>query len=351
MRIGRLLSIQYLRGIAASMVVFFHARLQFAGFEAVFPSWVGSAGVDVFFVVSGFVMVYITANRERSISTFLLARAIRIVPVYWFYTAGAAALLVIAPSLFRANEFTLPHFLLSLLFLPHQTPGDPGTMYPVIKIAWTLNYEVMFYFIFAISMLVSLTFRTAVAAAVIVGGYVLLNTFWNAIPDVVGFYSSDRLLEFAIGMLIGQAYGTRYAYFSNAFIGAPLVIIGFLLMWILSGLGTGPSFLLSGLPAALVVVGALALEAICRKYPITFLVALGDASYSIYLAHLFIVAIIRAAWIRFDLPIEGSVSALGFVLICLFLSSSAGLISFRLIERPTLSALRLYFSKPELRSE
>src|SRR5579863_4445650 len=83
---GKIASVQYLRALAALMVVLHHATTQFSEFPAPFHTQAGQAGVDLFFAISGFVMVFVTSTREQSAGDFLLSRATRIIPIYWFYT-------------------------------------------------------------------------------------------------------------------------------------------------------------------------------------------------------------------------------------------------------------------------
>jgi exopolysaccharide production protein ExoZ len=109
----RILSIQYLRASAALMVVFHHARDQFADLLAPLQTSAGQAGVDLFFVSSGFVMVFVMSTRDGSPRQFLESRATRIVPISWFYTLARFALLCVAPRLFRANEASASKVIVS----------------------------------------------------------------------------------------------------------------------------------------------------------------------------------------------------------------------------------------------
>src|SRR5262249_55839896 len=134
--------------VAALLVVFNHSR-QFAGFESAIDTTVGHAGVDIFFVISGFVMAVTAGRANYPAGVFLQRRIIRIVPLYWAATFFTAGLLLIAPGLFRDNVVTLKHFLLSLFFIPHVSPDSAHDLSPLIKIGWTLNFEMFFYVVFA----------------------------------------------------------------------------------------------------------------------------------------------------------------------------------------------------------
>lgn len=120
-----IVSIQYLRAIAALSVVFYHAVQQLPAVAALstslFPDLkepIGIFGVDIFFVISGFVMTYTTAVHGYGMRQFLARRLVRIVPLYWSVTIAASLVIVVAPEILRHSKFTINHLLLSLLFSP-----------------------------------------------------------------------------------------------------------------------------------------------------------------------------------------------------------------------------------------
>lgn len=334
----RLVSLQCLRAIAALMVVMDHAIHQSPGFVAAWPLPTGAwqAGVDLFFVISGFVMVYVTNERERSARQFLAMRAARIIPVYWFYTLGSAAMLLIAPQLYRSNDFSVKHLVLSLFFIPHITAESGWS--PVVKQGWTLNYEVFFYVLFAIAMAISVRHRTALSVGTLVAFSVAghLMKLGHFPLGALGFYFQDIILEFAFGMLIATAFLRGKLEHIKAPVAAALVVLGFVTMFALPSDDLTKRAVFFGLPAALIVIGALAFEA---QVPLKlrFLQSVGDASYSIYLAHIFPIAVLRAVW---PLPMEGAVSMLLFVLTTFAAVIVVGRISYRFIEQTSLKYLR-----------
>ena len=95
-----IVSLQYLRGVAAMMIVFCHAFDQLPWLKALLPN-VGVSGVDLFFVISGFIMVFVTANAASSAWEFFRMRIIRIVPLYWLFNFATAALILVLPQLFQ----------------------------------------------------------------------------------------------------------------------------------------------------------------------------------------------------------------------------------------------------------
>jgi exopolysaccharide production protein ExoZ len=139
----KLHSVQYLRGIAALSVVVAHSishPLPSPPFESVL---IGHAGVLLFFVISGFIMVTITGDRFEPLA-FIKHRIVRIVPLYWLVTIATAASAVLIPSVFKNTTMSVSHFVASLLFIPARNPVDPRVIEPVMKLGWTLNFRCSF---------------------------------------------------------------------------------------------------------------------------------------------------------------------------------------------------------------
>ncbi len=337
-----IVSIQYLRAVAALMVVFDHGWEQLPWFQQQFPYYIGRAGVDIFFVISGFVMVYVTKSGARPID-FLRSRIIRIVPLYWILTCATAILLIWTPSLFRLNTFTINHFLLSLFFIAHSSPSEPNQFLPMIKLGWTLNYEMFFYVIFALAIAVSPRQRIALTTGIMI----LLVTIGVAIghseSPVVNFYTSEIILEFVFGMFLARVYlagnmaQLRWPYgyivgtlgLAGLYIGAHYYDSEFL-----------PRAIFFGIPATAVVAGSLMIESsttIAVRQPYLLL---GDASYSIYLCHFFPIAILRMLWRNLDLPMNGWVATTAFMSACILVGSGAGLLCYVVLEKPTLRLMR-----------
>ena len=105
---------------------------------------------------------------------FLLNRALRIVPAYWFYTALMAMLLLACSQWMPHQAFTWPHLLLSLLFIPAENPGGYG-LYPTLNVGWTLNYEMFFYLLFSLVFLVRQRHHLWLVALAFLCGFVVLS--------------------------------------------------------------------------------------------------------------------------------------------------------------------------------
>jgi exopolysaccharide production protein ExoZ len=325
----KLVSIQILRAAAALSVVLFHAgqwsRLDFA---------IGAAGVDLFFVISGFVLWTACEARAPTPAAFLMARARRILPLYWIVTFAVSAAALAAPM---ALPIVLPegrHLILSLLLLPHTDPA--GGPFPLLPTGWTLTYEAFFYGAMAIALAAPKDRRLQIVSGLLLAASLIGFAYhrWYTL------LANPLLLEFLAGVGLARLWGRgRFERLPKA-AGPGLIAAGLLILalWQLSGLRD--DFLrpfVWGPPAVLIVAGALKLEADRRigAGPVTrILVAQGDASYSLYLVQAPAIAVF--AWLTPVWP-----AALRAPL-SIALAVAIGWLCYRLVERPLGSARRLH---------
>ena len=284
---GNIEGLQVLRAVAALMVVLHHARLSVPGSTA-WPSF-GEAGVDIFFVISGFVMAYTTrsvsgasvAEKFRAAGVFLRKRAIRVVPLYWLALVWTSR-----------RDLMQRHLSVDLVkdaaFVPHPNAVFHGWLAPTLQQGWTLNYEAFFYVLFAVAMLAG-SARTKVVltalAACVLAGYALTLGGWPAdIDSAAGiarrFYGDNIVLEFGFGVLVERTLAAKPAGSRPRWLSWSLVVAGFVLLAL--GHGIGPRGLMEGLPAALIVWAGVQA---CAGMRSPVLELLGAASYSIYLFH------------------------------------------------------------------
>lgn len=282
--------VQVLRALAALAVMVAHAHNSALGLgigDYVFDFPTGAAGVDLFFVISGFVMV--TASRDlfgapRASAYFFLRRLARIAPIYWIATG-----LFLYTDVYRmvGTNLTLAgisprNILTSLLFIPD--PQLNGSVYPVLSLGWTLNFEMFFYLVFSVALVARLRIAVPFLAVAMIGYGQLM---WHVtLPMPFRYWSNPIIAEFAFGMLIGWARleGLRLPNW----LGALLAVAG--LVWFAGSPRTFsilPRELWWGLPAAAMVAGAgLARHDLDRRLSAAaFMVLLGDASYALYLFH------------------------------------------------------------------
>ena len=335
-------NLQYLRGLAAMMVVVFHVtdssgRL---GEALVLPDFaIGQAGVDVFFVISGFIMWVTTATRPQSPGDFFFNRLERIGPLYWILTLALTAAALLAPSILRSTQFDYEHFAGSMLFFPVMHP-TLGNYNPVLFVGWTLNYEMAFYLLFALALFLPARMRLpaliGAMSLAVVAGYVF------GASGVAGFYTRPIILEFALGLVGGAVYLSS----TTISRGVALTVFGSGMVFLFV-LGTGEhSLLFAGIPAAMVVFGAAMAEKqrapLFRSQP---LLLLGNASYSIYLSHILVIPICQIAWSIIGLPVTGAWVAIyvaGMTSAC----AIAGIITYYGLEKPLLALMKSGLIRP-----
>lgn len=293
---GHMASLQALRAIACLMVVLYHA-LQLGLGEAAIAAWPNlSAGVDVFFVLSGFVMAQSCANgaaMPRAAADFLRARLLRILPLYWGLTLLKLALLAARPGLARHTHPTPWNILASLAFIPARDAH--GAIRPVLAVGWTLNFEMAFYLMISATLACGLR-PGRIMPPLLIGLSVIglwRQPDWPAPASLLhGF-----LAEFAAGMLL---HGAWQGAARGRGIGLPAHWLGAAALLALLALPMGGALgaqarpLLWGGPAALLLLACLLHHAQHRHVPAALRV-LGDASYAIYLLHGFVVPVITPA--------------------------------------------------------
>ncbi len=275
-------SIQILRGIAAWLVVFHHYNQAFFGFSmetsilgkeiGYFTQFYGKFGVDIFFIVSG-IIILISLEKKRSFYIFIRNRLIRIVPTYWFFTLVLLTLSIMFPA-FVVADWTAESLLKSLFFIEHDHPKY-NIAVPLLTVGWTLNIEIVFYLLCAIS---AGLFKQHWSSLVII---ILLfsNTLWN-VKFMSFFFDSKYLWEFAAGMVLGRLYIDGKIPDNNALGFALFTVV--LVSFITLGPKTQATFIL--LP--IMVLGAMCLKEkmLNNKISQSF-EFLGKVSYSTYLCH------------------------------------------------------------------
>ncbi|SDE29817.1 Peptidoglycan/LPS O-acetylase OafA/YrhL, contains acyltransferase and SGNH-hydrolase domains [Dyadobacter soli] len=286
-------SIQVLRALAALLVVFAH-------FEYTEPA-VGRFGVDIFFVISGFIMAHIV---NKSPEDFLYRRIIRIVPLYYLMTLFTTGLYLFKPSWFRNVVLTPTALIKSLLFIPYHIK-DSG---PILTLGWTLNYEMFFYLSIAVFIFIFGNKKGMIACLIGLSLFVLVSSFvtWNSY--VVRYWGSTMIMEFVGGAIL-YYFWKHFLSSAGQSVRNVLAVVGFAALGFLMyaeykyGLST-LRFLLIGGPSLLVACGFLSLEnRINPQNKIhSTMVLLGDSSYAMYLLHPFVIyAFLRLVYVRLNL--------------------------------------------------
>ena len=290
----QLVGVQALRGIAALLVVFVHyngtAVSHGFGFPVLADVELGHIGVDIFFVISGFIME-LTAGGQPYVkgdtSRFLYRRAVRVLPLYWVLTLVAFGITLVLGSEINARR-TPQQFMMSMLLLP--AADTHGQAVYVIAVAWTLTFELYFYLIFAALLRLKTSTRLVLLAALFTASSGI--GFLANIQDPLAHVFVDPIVfEFLLGCLLAYALRHRWALGQHTgwLIAAAAVSAMLLQARLLPS--PGMRFIFWGLPAA-ALVGVVALSAgsiaIQLERPFIYL---GNISYSLYLSHFFTIAL------------------------------------------------------------
>jgi exopolysaccharide production protein ExoZ len=327
--------IQYLRGLAAMMVVWHHSLGQVPNVEKFLGfSDFGVSGVDLFFVISGFIMVVTTAGKDIAPRDFFVLRIVRVVPLYWLMTLLMVACALVLPGMFKTLRLSVPAVVQSLLFIPYDSLSFPGHAWPVLVPGWTLNYEMYFYALFALSIAAPRNMRlvvlvTALAVVVLVG--LVFGPFSRPLAQT---YTNPILLEFASGAIIAHRWICGSLRI-GIFVSVAAALTGF---WLLVTRDSAP---LQGytqiVGAALMVAGSL--HPIMQATNSRTLLAIGNASYSIYLTHLFTLGGLRTAWVRI-FPEGSLLSSVCFMVFAMSFCAIGGWFCYRFVEQPMTRRLR-----------
>jgi exopolysaccharide production protein ExoZ len=224
----------------------------------------------------------------------------------------------------------------SVLFLPYPYPADPAHYYPVYVPGWTINYEMFFYLVFSLGLIAP---RKELRLPLIGGFLLALVAFGQLFRPQGAFalYTSPILLEFLYGVVIAVCFEAKSVLPNRtAFIA---LVAGTILLLSTHTVGDTLRPFVWGLPAAMAIVGFVSLERNGTVAIIHPLLLLGDASYSIYLTHLFTVGLVSLAWTKFGLPFDGP-WAISFIIIAFIGSAVVGLVTYFTVEDPLLNVLR-----------
>lgn len=336
------IGVQILRGVAAVMVVIFHAgtlvRDRFPAIGDHLLLRAGAGGVDIFFPISGFVIMVSgagLAGRPGGWRSFLWRRLVRIVPLYWAVTTLKLAAVTAVPGMALHTRLGLWHVLASYLFIFARAPG--GAVLPVVPVGWTLNFEMFFYLVFAAALFRGRPVLPVLVAAIL-GVAALGLAFPHRSAPLTVF--DPVVLEFAAGALIagfagtGRRLGPRTA--------ATALVLGFL---VLIGSDALPMpmagvwrLLFWGLPGIAIVLAAVSLEPVLRRWRFGLPRLVGDASYSIYLSHGFVLPVIGVLAVKAGLA--GLPGAAPVFALTILASIAFGVVVHLGFERPLTRWLR-----------
>jgi len=295
-----LISVQYLRAIAIILVLFSHIvfkNMQIGGSTMHWWHDAGTFGVDIFFIISGYIMAHITKNlhqKREGVRVFLKKRFVRIVPLYWFYTLIALAIFLLMPE--RINSSGGETLILKSFFL---FPLGENEKY-LLNVAWTLLYEFIFYIVVSFGL-----FFSRKKGVTFIMGLLIFSVLSSIFLPMKGLnyniltFLDPIFIEFFLGMLL---YFVLVKFKNIAwYISLLLLLIGLFLFYSLySGLTvSGIHRIDSGTIAFLIGFAVISLEKFWLKRSCKLLKIIGDASYSIYLVHPFVLAAVVMVYHKF----------------------------------------------------
>jgi exopolysaccharide production protein ExoZ len=321
--------LQGLRAYAALSVVLLHTQFVLHGLNKF-----GNFGVHMFFLLSGYLMAQIcTTDRDA----FMRRRLIRIVPPYWLMTLLLYVVAAKFPYLMNATRAVPSELIKSLFFIPFQKSN--GLFQPILFVGWSVNYEMYFYTLLGLSLLIAPRRPLLVASLSIlsIGG---ICRFFAASSPIARFYADPMILEFIFGVLayylvraVPQGHRTRGKHIWTGILLASLLLLPVIEAFDL--LPSLPLFLRFG-PLSFLIIAASCLLALGgNDLRAGLIVLIGDASYTLYLVHpyveLFIDRIVarRISWLHIATPLG-----------CVVAVTAAVSVSI---------ALYLYVEKPMLR--
>lgn len=342
----RIRTIHYLRGIAALLVVAFHLRSNLNNVYAqsnlgdlLFQS--GSSGIDLFFIISGFIIALSTSSNSSAF-VFAIKRFFRLYPVFIIS-------LIVVYFIFPGNK--IHDFIRSAVLLHNNYNLDaPFFGYNMLVPAWTLTYEIYFYLIFMLSMLINHKYRSVICSVFILTCVIGLQYIFNGYVGFSGrdvaeinsgniifsfgrLMSSPMLLEFIFGMML---YEFRFILKKVPFVEMVLFMcISFFICSYFSTFRYFPGPFNFGLWALVLLFGVISYESQKSISESKILSFLGDISYSLYLTHVIVMNAFHT-YLR-DSPIysmgPGFAKLFYIMSICILVSW----ICFNLIEKPMIN--------------
>lgn len=354
---NKLDTIQCLRGIACLLVLLFHAALTEDKFwphsDVRFFGWAmfGISGVNLFFVISGFIITWVTyehIGKPLMVPTFIAKRVIRIYPVLWVaYGLLCLAMFFNIGLQFLPETMTPMEHVNSILLIPQDF-----RLYRVIPVSWTLVCEMMFYALFC--ALIALPRSWFPKALLTWAALILLASWlnWGDHSQFLTYALNPHNFQFIFGCVAAIAAkettikhpGKILASGCSLFVVSAVVVdLNFALFD-----PVYPKVIAFGVPAFLIVIGLVGLELSNDLRGPRLLLLLGNASYSIYIIHLAIYQAVRSFTVGVETPFGpeyGHIAQAGWLALLIAAGILGGLVLHYLVEKPIMDASSRYFAR------
>jgi peptidoglycan/LPS O-acetylase OafA/YrhL len=342
-------SIQILRAIAAFMVAYLHSTGR--GGVNLLPH-IGAFGVDIFFIISGFVIAFIVTKDAKY---FLIKRIIRIVPLYIIATLIMVLACILFPEKINKVVATVPAFIKSILFIPYKIKTKFEPTGPLLEQGWTLNSEMFFYVIMSLCILLvrNKKYIVMTCTGILVIMIIVLNSI-NSDIFIVGYYRNGLFPEFVYGILLFYVYDyfkhkhKGYLLVKNPVINMmvfgtiAIISFGCLAGTVLSKYNINNRNVYWGIPALFLVFSFLNMDKQIKENAfVGFWLKLGDASYALYIFHTFIAMFFTR--IVFVNMIAGNTSfAVSLILEIIIMASTifGSIVIYTILDKPIQNYLR-----------
>ncbi len=291
-------SLQFLRTLASTSVVYYHIGL--------YPVF-GSFGVDIFFVLSGFVMALLV-DKKQDLLEFSIGRISRIIPLYWLFTVILFFVILAFPHFVPMSKISLNDLLKSLLFIPYFR--DAGIFAPILGVGWTLNYEIFFYLCIAVSIgtgirHIFLKVLFLIFACHIFFGLIVESRVLNY------FFGKTLVFEFLLGFVCFYIHKNKFTEKWPNFLLFLLGMISYLIMALFQIYKFQfDDLFLYGIPSMILIISLSGLERLLKTNKSRFLKLLsdlGESSYAVYLTHFFVIEFFRMVFFQHQIILSESI--------------------------------------------
>lgn len=333
-------SIRLLRFFAVVFIVAFHAEtylLRMAATARTTPSVVIPFGTDLFFVISGFLMVYVTAGKSLTFAQFIVPRFARLIPLYWLFTSLMLAILIVAPDLFHSAKLDVWHVAASYALVPYPHPFT-GLQRPLLVWGWILNLLIPISAVYAVFLSSPVRKRVFFVGTTLVA-VVALNLFVKDRFGLISFYGSPISLEFLFGLAIGAFYlelgHMRPLYASALFVlGLAILVAG-----IKSHVSEDSERVWYwGTSSACLLASLISIEKGLGWIDFGILNNMGDASYSTILTHFFSLGFVD--YIINATRLSGVIGEAGAQILFFASAFAVGGLTYVYVERPWVNFIR-----------
>lgn len=328
-----------MRAIAALLVVSQHILYKghTYGFSELPNLYIGNYGVDLFFIISGYIICQATHNKNTTVFAFIKNRFVRIIPLYWILTLLALLIYTIKPDLVNSGGGKTD-ILQSFLLIPTENKF-------LVQNGWTLSYELFFYIAFSLTLSFNGWMKTLLVSSLFIA--IACYTYFSQ-SAYYFFFNNSLLVEFIFGMLcfnVREKILSLHAFSKALIITAFMISLTYEILNPDSIIFTSGRFIYAGIPMLLCFISLLSLEHEISKHKevktIKLIRLIGDASYSLYLSHAFVLSAMAIITSRiFSSPLL-------FVSSLLISAVVASLLCYWFVEKRMTIALKKLLTAPK----